>query len=277
MALLASKAFFALAVLIVAAYGAESWIGKLLPDTFREFERAVFSLLGGLGILSSILFLAGQFSFTRLTIGLVLGLAAVLGICEIFRWKAGFPSASHSDGKAPATAVVIVACVLSVTALAGLAEITGDWNNDAVAYHLLGPKVWLREGVIRPVLDNSHTAFPQIAETLFGALLGIGGTRAPNCSGVLMLGLLLAACAAAGRRLGMSECDAWWVAAIVARMPAVFAGSHGCFIDRVYAAFLIAAMRLAFDAQRWTSGPCSGGFAVSPSGRSTRPCLPFRF
>jgi Dolichyl-phosphate-mannose-protein mannosyltransferase len=265
MALLALKAFFALSVLIVAAYGAGSWIGKLLPDTFREFERAVFSLLGGLGILSSILFLVGQFSFARLTIGLVLGLAAVLGVREVFKSNTEYAPANRPEGKSPAAAAWIVACALSVTAVAGLAEITGDWNNDAVAYHLLGPKVWLREGVIRPVLDNSHTAFPQIAETLFGALLRIGGTRAPNFSGVLMLGLLLAVCAAAGRRLGMSERDAWWVAAIVATMPAVFAGSHGCFIDGLYAAFLIAAMRLAFDAQRWSEWAVLGlfcGFAM---------------
>jgi hypothetical protein len=259
------KAFFALTLLIVSGLGAGAWIGKLLPKTFSLFERAVFSLLGGLGVLSSVLFLIGQFSFTRLTIGLVLGLATVPGIRAIFLWKADFPSAIRSEGKAPATAVLIVACVLSVTALAGLAEITGDWNNDAVAYHLLGPKVWLREGVIRPVLDNSHTAFPAITESLFGALLGIGGTRAPNLSGVVMLTLLLAVCAAVGRRLGMASRDAWWVAAIVATMPAVLAGSHGCFIDGLYAAFLIAAMRLAFDAQRWSEWALLGmfcGFAM---------------
>jgi hypothetical protein len=102
MALLALKAFFALAVLIVAAYGAGSWIGKLLPDTFREFERAMFSLLGGLGILSSILFLVGQFSFTRLSIGLVLGLAAVLGAGGVFRWKAEYAPANRPEGKSPA-------------------------------------------------------------------------------------------------------------------------------------------------------------------------------
>ena len=90
---------------------------------------------------------------------------------------------------------LIVLVVLALTAVAGTAEITGDWNQDAVAYHLLGPTVWLRDGIIRPVLDNSHTAFPQIPETLFAVLLAVGGSRAPDFSSWLIFGLLLLICA----------------------------------------------------------------------------------
>src|SRR5258708_34490978 len=72
--------------------------------------------------------------------------------------------------------------VLLLTAVAGLADITGDWGNDGVAYHLLGPKVWLRDGVIRPVLDNSHTAFPATAEVMYAAFLVLGGPHGPGFS-----------------------------------------------------------------------------------------------
>jgi hypothetical protein len=118
---------------------------------------------------------------------------------------------------------LIVLLVLVLTAVAGTAEITGDWNVDAVAYHLLGPTVWLREGVIRPVLDNSTTAFPQIPETLFAVLLAVGGSRAPDFSSWLTLGLLLLISAGLAMRMGLSATQAWWVAAIVATMPAVYA------------------------------------------------------
>ena len=128
--------------------------------------------------------------------------------------------------------------VLAVTAFSGLAEMTGDWNKDSVAYHLLGPTVWLRNGVIRPVLDNSHTAFPQIPETLFAVLFTAGGDRAPDFSSWLTLGLLLLVSACLAMRTGLSGSHAWWVAAIIVTMPAVYSGAHACFVDGLYAAFV---------------------------------------
>ena len=34
-------------------------------------------------------------------------------------------------------------------------EPVGDIRSDTISYHYLGPRVWLRDGVIRPVLDES--------------------------------------------------------------------------------------------------------------------------
>ena len=118
-----------------------------------------------------------------------------------------------------------------------------------MAYHLLGPKVWLREGRIRPVLDNCHTAFPQIPETLFAILWSVGGSRAPNFSSFLTFGLLLALSGSIAIRCGLGDVEAWWVAAIVSTMPAVYTGAHGCFVDATFAAFVIAATRVGLDAQ----------------------------
>jgi dolichyl-phosphate-mannose-protein mannosyltransferase len=132
---------------------------------------------------------------------------------------------------------------------AGTVEITGGWDQDAVVYHLLGPTAWPREGVIRPVLDNSHTAFPQIPETLFAVLLAVGGDRAPYFSSWLTLGLLLLISAGLAMRMGLNTSQGCWVAAIVAIMPAVYAGSHNCFVDGLYAAFVLAAARIGFDAE----------------------------
>jgi hypothetical protein len=154
----------------------------------------------------------------------------------------------------------VVVLVLTITAIAGTSEITGDWERDTVAYHLLGPKVWLREGVIRPVPDNSLTAFPQIPETLFAVLMTIGGDRAPDFSSWLTFGLLLLVSSGLGMRLGLSPGQAWWVAAIVATMPAVYVGSHACFVDGLYAAFVLAAARIGFDAERWQEWAAFGMF-----------------
>jgi 4-amino-4-deoxy-L-arabinose transferase-like glycosyltransferase len=50
-------------------------------------------------------------------------------------------------------------------------------------------------------------------------------------------------------RMGLTASQGWWVAAIVATMPAVYAGSHNCFVDGVYAALILAAARIGFDAE----------------------------
>jgi hypothetical protein len=264
MVVLALEAVFGLAVVTFAAFGAGGWIARLLPSSFRRFERIAFVLLGGLGILSSTLFLVGNYSFTRTSIIMILVVASVVTVVSLrgILAKDPLPSVSRKTLRIPAT---IVGFVLLLTAVSGLAEITGDWNSDTVAYHLLGPKVWLREGVIRPVLDNSHTAFPQIPETLFAALWSIGGNRAPDFSSFLTLGLLLALAASVAVRLGASDAEAWWAAAIVATMPAVYTGGHGCFVDAIFAAFVIAATRIGFDAQRvreWLTCGLFCGFAI---------------
>nr|MDP9147872.1 hypothetical protein [Acidobacteriota bacterium] len=100
------------------------------------------------------------------------------------------------------------------------------------------------------VLDNSHTAFPPTAETIYAALLCIGGTRAPRFSSLLTLGMLLLAAGSLAMRCGLTGRQSWWVAALIATMPAIYFGSVNCFVDGIYAAFVLAAMRIGFDAEK---------------------------
>jgi hypothetical protein len=260
MSWLALRALLGLFTLVVAGFGCGAWLSTALPPGLNRAERIGIALLGGLGLFSLLLFLIGQASFTPATIVATLSAAVLLAIRPLWlAWRnlSTSPWTNHKEALLPGLVVLLV---LTVTAIAGTAEITGDWNNDTVAYHLLGPKVWLREGVIRPVPDNSLTAFPQIPETLFAALLTVGGSRAPDFSSCLTLGLLLLVSAGLAMRLGLNSCQGWWVAAIVATMPAVYAGSHACFVDGLYAAFVLAAARIGFDAQRFKEWATFGMF-----------------
>src|SRR6202030_3890503 len=199
---LALRALFGVVMLALAGFGCGTWIANFLPATCNRIERVGISLLGGLGIFSLALFLIGQISFSRTPIFAALGAAVLLSVRPF--WRAG-RNLSLALRMIPRDAFIprlIVLLVLVLTAVAGTAEITGDWNVEAVAYHLLGPTVWLREGVIRAVLDNSTTAFPQIPETLFAALLAVGGSRAPDFSSWLTLGLLLLISAGLAMRMG---------------------------------------------------------------------------
>jgi len=80
MLLLIVGALFAVTILAVAAFGAGFWIPDLLPPSFSAIERLAFTLLGGLGILSLVLFLIGQLAFTR---GTILGTAALFVFLSI--------------------------------------------------------------------------------------------------------------------------------------------------------------------------------------------------
>ena len=259
----AARAIAATFILCLAAFGAGTWIKKLLPASFSRFDQFTCCWLGGFGILGSALFLVGQFAFTPLSIALIVATCVLLTVPRILR------RAGKNGGATPAIAVIpaiIIAFVLALTGIAGLADITGDWGNDAVAYHLLGPRVWLREGVVRPVVDNCHTAFPATTEMLFGALLQLGGPHGPGLFAIPSLLLLALVVAALGTRIGLDHKEAWWSAAFVISMPAVYAGAHTAFVDALYASFVLAAARVAFDAARprdYVAAGLLSGFAIA--------------
>lgn len=248
MLLQALQAAFGTFLLTLAATAAGYPIFRMVGSSFQRWERLALSVLGGWGLLSLALYLIGQIQFSRTIILVVVGVFAAAGVWSL--WKIG------QEGPWPLPLLerrawlpaALVILVLAITAVAGLAPVVGDWNSDTVAYHLLGPKVWLRAEIIRPVADNCHTAFPQTAETMYAALMAIGGPSAPCFADFLTFGLLLAMCGSLAMRAGLDPAGAWWVAAMVATMPAVFSGAHRAFVDGLFAAFLIAAIRVGLSA-----------------------------
>lgn len=259
------RLIFATSIIAIAAMGAGHWIEKLLPDNFSRLDRLACCWLGGFGLLGGGLFLIGQTAFTPLTISLILAFGVLAAIGPLMRaGKAAASLPQNMDLRfVPA---VIIALVLLLTAVAGIADVTGDWGDDGVAYHLLGPKVWLRNGIIRPVLDNSHTSFPATAEVMYGAFMALGGAHGPGFSALLTLSMFLLVVAAVSVRAGLGNGGAWWAAAFVISMPAVYAGAHSGFVDVLYAGFVLAAARIAFDAERPKHFAAAGmfcGFAIA--------------
>jgi hypothetical protein len=248
MTFLYAQAIASVALLALAAAGSGRWIALLERRDACDLERAALGLAGGLGVLGTLLFVLGQMAFSRWPIAAVLIAAGLLGITPLKAFlSSGYEFSQRF--RVPQLAAATIVFVLLVTAVAGLAEITGGWENDAVAYHLLGPTVWLRDGVIRPVPDNCLTAFPQTAEVLFAAVMAVGGNRAPGFSAAFTLGLLLLSVALLARRAGLGRDGAWWSMALVASMPAVYSGAHSGFIDAVYASFVLAAAAIVLEAR----------------------------
>jgi hypothetical protein len=260
MLLAALHAILGVFVLAIAALGAGYFFLRWLPGGFRPWERWVLSFGGGWGLLSLVLYLIGQIYFSRQLIFVVVFLFALVGAGMLWRgFRSGAFRAVRLNAKSLLPAVFVL-LIIAVTAISGLAPVTGDWGSDTVAYHLLGPKVWLRAELIRPVPDNCHTAFPQTAETMFAALYALGGASGPCSADFLTLGFLLFAAASLSTRCGLDATGAWWLAALVATMPAVFSGGHAAFVDGLYAAFFLAAVRICLDAEKFREWVAFGAF-----------------
>ena len=237
------------AVLVIAALSLGSLLRRLIPERFSRIDRIAIILLGGLGILGTLLFCAGQVRFSRSAILLTLCFCILLGSRSLLREIDEYRT-SVGRLSLPVLPVLLVGSVLLVTAIGGLSEPTGDMNDDAIAYHYLGPAVWLRQGIIRAVPDEVLTYFPVVVETQYAALMSIGGERAPGFFAVVALASLLLIAASLAIRLGLDSSGAWWAAALIAAMPAVYRGAFGGFLDALFAAFVLAAARVAFDAER---------------------------
>jgi hypothetical protein len=234
--------------LIVSALGFGNLLRPLFSKGFFLVDRIALTLLGGLGILGTLLFCIGQIWFTRKAILLVLGVGIVLSIMPIsrlFRSRCQF----LTELRPPALPLIIISVLLLVTVVGGLALPVGDMNNDSIAYHYLGPTVWLRHGIVRAVPDEVLTYFPVVVETQYAALMSIGGQRAPQFFSTISFALLLLMGAVVAIQMGLSHSEVWWAMAVIAAMPAVYRGVYGGMVDALFAAFLLAAARVAFDAE----------------------------
>src|ERR1700687_1032528 len=126
-------------VLVVSALGFGSLFHRLFPKTFSGLDRITMILLGGLGLLGTILFCVGQVWFSRSAILLVLFSGVLLGCSSLMR--AGRESWPALGGiHFPSLPAAIVFSALLLTAVAGLALPVGDvGTSDSIAYHYLGP------------------------------------------------------------------------------------------------------------------------------------------
>ena len=260
-ALSALAAFLATVIVAAASVGAGLLFIRFLPGSFSRAEKFVYAALGGMGLLSFTLFLVGQFSFHRSIILVILLAFLVAFAYQIVSNRSLLSQISIHLPPASTIPILAITFVLTITLLAGFAAPHGDWSNDAIAYHLLGPKVWLRNAVILPVLDNCHTAFPATSEVIFATLVAIGGPLAPNFSAIWTFSLFLVLIYFFARRCGLSPTHSLWAVALTSTMPAIYAGTHSGFVDVIYAALVLAAIRILLDADSTAAFACIGLFS----------------
>src|SRR6266436_300357 len=119
----ALRAILANVLLAFAALGFGSWIRRILPRSFSSFDRLAFSWLGGFGTLGVLMFVVGQWRFTRATIGTLLFASAAFAIPLLLRARSSAPPRKDSGArpdKLPMIPIFVLAFVLLVTAAGGL-------------------------------------------------------------------------------------------------------------------------------------------------------------
>jgi hypothetical protein len=236
-------------ILFLAALGFGSILVRLLPQNFSPLDRFAIQLLGGLGLLGTLLFCVGQVRFSRFTIILVLLLGVILALVSSARVFRELRAASVTSNLRFVPALIVI-FVLLISAIGGLAEPVGDIRMDEIAYHLLGPNVWLRNTVIRPVTDEAYTAFPAVVEVQYAALMSLAGQRGPGFFAAIELFSILLIAASLALRSGLGPPGAWWTAALIISMPVLCRGAFDGFVDVIFSAFVLAALRIGYDAER---------------------------
>lgn len=260
----------AIACSVIVASAAS--LGILLPGKFgndlSRSEELALRFLAGIGLLGLTLFLVGNWRWTKpvvwsiLLIPLLVNAIASLALGKnvVFRNGAAWPR-----GRGSMWNVVWIAAMVP-HAISAFAVPVGNVGNDAISYHLLGPVVWQRTEVVRPVLDHSHTAFPATIEMLYGAGMLLGNARVPGLLGVVLAIVLLVQVGGFAGMLGTQKGSIAGLAmSIAATMPVVIWSAEAGFIDIPYAAFCLAAARIAFSSVEARSFIVAGlflGFAA---------------
>ena len=252
-------------LLLSSAFGFGGLLRRFISLDDSKLDRFVVCSIAGLGIQGFLLFLVGLVRFTRPSILLILVTGAVLGLLTL-RQECSRPRWTLKRPQIPLVPAAIVGIILLITLAGGFSEPYGTFRtSDSVAYHYLGPKVWLRQGVITPVLDEAQTAFPATIEVQYAPLLAFGGENGPPFFSVTSFLLMLLVVASLAFRCGLNANRVWWVLALLSAMPAVYRGLYDGMIDVIYACFLLVAARVVFDAVRPAEFALAGllcGFAM---------------
>jgi hypothetical protein len=260
-------AIFIFLIVIGSAASVGSFLPRKLSEDLYPSEAFALRLLAGLGLLGLTLFLVGNWLWNKPVVWAVLLLPIAARFVFALRhpdrlagWKRGlvFPK---PDGW-----LILCTAIILLHAVSGLAIPVGDAGNDAISYHFLGPVIWQRTNVVRPVLDHSHTAFPENIEMLFGAGMILGNERVPGLIGTAFAALLLVQIGGLTRRLGGKPATASLAMAVAATMPVIMDTAEVGFVDIPYAALCLAAARLAFSSACIQSAVLAGLFAGLAAG-----------
>ena len=238
----AAEAFLVLLLCVGGMLVTGAALARQADGGLSVVERLANAILLGAGTIGLAVFLVGLVRLDRLTVTLILAAAYTpLASRRVRSWLQGVLR-SIANGFSPPMIGVIA--VLGMVLVIAIPRPTGDVLNDAIAYHLLGPAVWLRTGRIVPVLDSSPTAFPVLIESLFSAGMALSNDRFPDLLGVVFAAVFLGQIYGFARILGAPKGKATLMSFLAASAPAIMSTAPLALVDIPFAAFSLVAVRL---------------------------------
>ncbi len=203
-------------------------------------QRATLSLGLGLGLYSGATLLLGLLGVLNVLAGWALLIIGVLLGWKYWRlWWADLRELIHGIQPIsvfPRLAAAYSLTVLIVALLRALAPATG-W--DSLAYHLVGPELYLANGRITHPIDLPYLGFPQFGEMLF-LYLSMLGSQVPAVVHWIFAVMTALLVAGEARRLWNNDV-AWLAAAIFLSAETVVLEAGWPYIDLMLAFNALAA------------------------------------
>ncbi len=253
----AAAALFALLLLLGAVLATGALLALQVDGPLSSVERLANAVLLGVAAIGLTVFLVGLMKLDRLTVTVVLAAAYTPLLSHRVRsWLWDVLRSLAAGLLAPMIAVI---AVLGIVLVIAIPRPTGDVLNDAIAYHLLGPAVWLRAGRIVPVLDSARTAFPALIESVFAAGMRLSNDRFPDLLGVVFTAVFLGQVYGFARTLGATKGKATLMSFLAASAPAIMSTAPIGLVDVPYASFCLAAVRLLLVGELTTARAAIAG------------------
>jgi 4-amino-4-deoxy-L-arabinose transferase-like glycosyltransferase len=247
----------AITVLVSAAWGSRlsRWVGA---DSSSDLERWTMGAILGLGLLGTLVFGLGLVSAYHPWIGYAFLLVLGLGALPEIRAQLGYlRSALHRPRFRPIPWLWVYVSAMGLLSL-GLALLppTG-W--DALVYHLQGPRLYLENHRLIPVIENFYLNWPAQAEMLFtwGMLLK-GDTLAKLFHWVFWL--LTASLLYSLTRKTLNRRAGQWAVALWASVPVAIELAGLAYVDLALTAFVLAGAHAFLS---WTDSRKEGWLVLS--------------
>ncbi|MEK8023486.1 MAG: glycosyltransferase family 39 protein [Candidatus Hydrogenedentota bacterium] len=214
----------AVALLLIASWGQGLCLVARLRVTLDRWERALFSITLGLGLISIevfILGIAGLWSRPCLT--------AFLALALLPAWPA-FLRERGMNGGIPLAPPSWAPLLIVPHFLTFLAALMPPVYYDSLVYHCGLPNMFLQEGRWIPVPGNVFASYPQVMEMNFLLLMGTGAASGP-CLLVWTMSILSVIAVIAFARRFVDEGVGWTAAALVSVTPFWLLLASDAYVD----------------------------------------------
>jgi hypothetical protein len=235
--------FLATILFILASFG----LGRFLVKLMKAPLHLDYIFLMGAGTFALFFFFTGQLYFG---IGLTLPLLLAFAAYSLWHLKLG-TLVSVRKNMAPLGLWVVLGLFALYFFFPTFIPPAGDFGDDAIAYHLLGPKLWIERAHLGVIADHSLTSFPALIEVMLAVVMMLSNDVAPQLLTWFFCCVLLFQMMDMAYDLTKDKKVVLLMGLVALSTTTLWRGVGKAFIDIPFATFVLATVRHYFhDKQR---------------------------